>query len=30
MKINGNSIRPGMIIEHKGQIWRAVKSQTTP
>ena len=29
MKINGNSIRSGMIIEHKGQIWRAVKSQTT-
>ena len=29
MKINGNSIRPGMIIEHKGQLWRAVKSQAT-
>lgn len=29
MKINGNSIRSGMIIEHKGHIWRAVKSQAT-
>ena len=29
MKINGNSIRPGMIIEHKGNLWRAVKSQAT-
>ena len=29
MKINGNSIRPGMIIEHKSQIWRAVKAQAT-
>ncbi len=29
MKINGNSIRPGMIIEHKGNLWRAVKSQST-
>lgn len=29
MKINGNAVRPGMIIEHKGQLWRAVKSQQT-
>ncbi len=27
MKINGNAIRPGMIIEHKGGLWRAVKIQ---
>jgi len=25
MKINGNAIRPGNIIEHQGQLWRAVK-----
>ncbi len=25
MKINGNAIRPGMVIEHKGRLWRAVK-----
>tara|TARA_B110000014_G_scaffold244925_1_gene216496 strand:- start:376 stop:996 length:621 start_codon:yes stop_codon:yes gene_type:complete len=29
MKINGNAIRPGMIIEHKGQLWRAVKTHAT-
>ena len=29
MKINGNAIRPGMIIEHKQQLWRAVKTQAT-
>ena len=29
MKINGNAIRPGMIIEHKEQLWRVVKSQST-
>jgi len=27
MKIDGNAIRPGNIIEHKGQLWRAVKTQ---
>lgn len=27
MKINGNAIRPGNIIEHKGRLWRAVKTQ---
>ena len=27
MKINGNAIRPGMVIEHKGGLWRAVKVQ---
>ena len=27
MKINGNAIRPGMVIEHKGGLWRAVKTQ---
>ena len=27
MKINGNAIRPGNVIEHKGELWRAVKIQ---
>lgn len=27
MKINGNEIRPGNIIEHKGGLWAAVKTQ---
>lgn len=27
MRINGNEIRPGNIIEHKGELWRAVKIQ---
>jgi elongation factor P len=26
MKINGNEIRPGNVIEHKGTIWVAVKT----
>ena len=26
MKINGNEIRPGMVIEHDGTLWVAVKS----
>lgn len=25
MKINGNGVRPGMVIEHQGRLWRAVK-----
>src|SRR5260221_11294906 len=29
MKINGNSIRPGNIIEHKNRLWVAVKTQHT-
>jgi len=29
MKINGNAIRPGNIIEHKGRLLRAVKIQHT-
>jgi elongation factor P len=29
MKMNGNSIRPGMVIEHQGRLWRAVKTQHT-
>lgn len=24
-KINGNAVRPGMVIEHQGRLWRAVK-----
>jgi elongation factor P len=27
MKINGNEIRPGNVIEHKGALWVAVKTQ---
>ncbi len=27
MKINGNEIRPGNVIEHKGGLWIAVKTQ---
>jgi len=29
MKINGNAVRPGNVIEHKGRLWRAVKIQHT-
>jgi len=29
MKINGNTIRPGMVIEHKGNLWRAIKTYHT-
>lgn len=29
MKINGNAIRPGNIIEHLGKLWVAVKTQHT-
>ena len=29
MKINGNAIRPGMVIEHQGSLWRAVKTTHT-
>ena len=29
MKINGNAIRPGNVIEHNGRIWQAVKIQHT-
>ncbi|MDZ3838496.1 MAG: elongation factor P [Rhodospirillales bacterium] len=29
MKISGNAIRPGMVIEHQGRLWRAVKIQHT-
>ena len=25
MKINGNAIRPGNVIEHQGRLWRAAK-----
>jgi elongation factor P len=27
MKINGNEIRPGNVIQHKGGLWVAVKAQ---
>ena len=29
MRINGNAIRPGNVIEHKGGLWVAVKIQHT-
>ncbi len=29
MKIKGNAIRPGNVIEHKRRLWRAVKIQHT-
>jgi len=29
MRINGNAVRPGNIIEHNGRLWRAVKIQHT-
>jgi elongation factor P len=29
MKINGNAIRPGYVIEHNGRLWVAVKIQHT-
>ena len=25
MKINGNAIKPGNVIEHNGKLWTAVK-----
>ena len=28
MKINGNSVKPGMILEHKGELWTVAKSQS--
>ena len=27
MKIDGNAIRPGNVIEHQGRLWRAMKVQ---
>ncbi len=27
MKINGNEIRPGYVLQHKGSLWAAVKTQ---
>ena len=27
MKINGNEIRPGNVIQHNGGLWVAVKTQ---
>lgn len=29
MKVNGNAIRIGMVIEHKGGLWRAMKTEHT-
>lgn len=31
MRINGNQIRPGMVLEHQGKLWRVAKiSHTQP
>ncbi|MDR1267771.1 MAG: elongation factor P [Holosporales bacterium] len=27
MKVNGNAIRPGMVLEHQGRLWVAMKTQ---
>lgn len=29
MKIDGNAIRPGYVIQHQGRLWLAVKTQHT-
>jgi elongation factor P len=29
MRIKGNSIKPGNVIEHQGKLWQAVKTQHT-
>ncbi len=29
MKINGNAVRPGMVIEHQNRLWRVAKIQHT-
>tara|TARA_B100001142_G_scaffold323414_1_gene373440 strand:+ start:465 stop:1034 length:570 start_codon:yes stop_codon:yes gene_type:complete len=29
MKINGNAIKSGMVIEHKGSLWRVIKTTHT-
>ena len=29
MKISGNAVRPGNIIEHQGRLWRAMRIQHT-
>ena len=29
MKIDGNTIRPGMVIEHQSRLWRTIKIQHT-
>jgi len=29
MKINGNAVRPGNVIEHQNRLWRATKIQHT-
>jgi len=29
MKIKGNAVRPGMVLEHNGGLWLAVRSQHT-
>ena len=29
MKINGNAVRPGMVIERKNALWRVVRNQAT-
>ena len=29
MRISGNAIRPGMVVEHQGKLWAAVRIQHT-
>lgn len=29
MKISGNAVRPGNVIEHQGRLWRAIKIEHT-
>lgn len=29
MKINGNAVRPGMVLEHQGRLWRVMKTSHT-
>jgi len=28
MKVNGNAVKPGMIVEHKGELWSVTKCQS--
>ena len=29
MKISGNALRPGNVIEHQNRLWRVVRTQAT-
>ena len=30
MKLNGNAVKPGNVIEHNGRLWAAVKVHVKP